>query len=437
MTTTIQDRFRLRRGTAANLATVNEVLLDSEIGLESDTGKFKIGDGTTAWNSLGYYGADKATIAGAETFAVGAGTAQAITATFTPAITELVDGEQFKVRALLANTAAAPTLKVNGLTAHPITKNGGAALVAGDVKGAGHELLLRYVSAGPRFELLNPAVAGGGGTWGGITGTLSAQADLKAALDGKADVSGIVLSGRVATYSSLPATGLSAGNAYLVDADGLIYVWSGSAFPVSGAGMYVGNVAGPVPIASGFTAFGSGLTVTDKIGRLQMAVASGATLRGITQASIAAPYTIDARIGVIGAPMTNDSLWAGIALSNGTAFRAFYAGSYGGAANGAVLRIAVDSWTSSTAFSAAARISTAQFNPSDFYLRITDTGVTRSFYLSSNGKDFVLMYSEASNTWVTPTRFGLVCYNSASNAVTAKVLISSWKVTASVLGDAA
>jgi hypothetical protein len=119
---------------------------------------------TTVQGALNELDAEKATITGAETFAIGAGTAQAITAVFTPAITALVDGEQIKVRAFLANTAAAPTLKVNALTAYPITKNGGFALVAGDIKGVGHELLLRYVAAGPRFELLNPAVSGGGGS---------------------------------------------------------------------------------------------------------------------------------------------------------------------------------------------------------------------------------------------------------------------------------
>lgn len=257
-TTTIDYRFRLRRRTAANWSALNEVLLDSEIGLESDTRKYKIGDGTTAWNSLGYYGDEKATIVGAETFAVAGGTAQAITAAFTPALTTLVDGEQLKVRAFLANTAAAPTLKVNGLTAYPITKNGGAALVAGDIKGVGHELLLRYVSAGPRFELLNPALSAV--TWGSIVGSLPAQTDLKAALDAKADVSGIVLSGRVATYGALPSTGLAAGDAYLVDADGLVYVWSGTAFPAIGGGIFVGTVsASPdnfaIPDAWNYTLF--------------------------------------------------------------------------------------------------------------------------------------------------------------------------------------
>lgn len=51
---TILDRFRCRRGTAAALAAANEIPLDSEIVLESDTGLGKIGDGVTHYNSLLY-----------------------------------------------------------------------------------------------------------------------------------------------------------------------------------------------------------------------------------------------------------------------------------------------------------------------------------------------------------------------------------------------
>jgi hypothetical protein len=108
----------------------------------------------------------KATVPGTETFAIAAGAADALTATFTPALT-LVDGMQIKLRAAAANATTTPTLAIGGGTARAITKQGNLALAAGDIKGAGHELLLRYVAATPRWELLNPAVASGGGGGGG------------------------------------------------------------------------------------------------------------------------------------------------------------------------------------------------------------------------------------------------------------------------------
>ena len=47
-------RFQIRHGTAAEWASVNPILAQSEIGHETDTNKTKLGDGVTAWNSLAY-----------------------------------------------------------------------------------------------------------------------------------------------------------------------------------------------------------------------------------------------------------------------------------------------------------------------------------------------------------------------------------------------
>lgn len=47
-------RIVLRHGTAAEWTAANPVLALGEPGVESDTKKFKIGDGTTAWSSLTY-----------------------------------------------------------------------------------------------------------------------------------------------------------------------------------------------------------------------------------------------------------------------------------------------------------------------------------------------------------------------------------------------
>jgi len=53
--TTIQVKLQIRADTAANWAAVNPVLLANELGLESDTKKFKVGNGSSAWNSLAHF----------------------------------------------------------------------------------------------------------------------------------------------------------------------------------------------------------------------------------------------------------------------------------------------------------------------------------------------------------------------------------------------
>ena len=48
-------RMQQRRGTAAQWTAANPILASGEIGYETDTNKFKIGDGVTVWGSLVYY----------------------------------------------------------------------------------------------------------------------------------------------------------------------------------------------------------------------------------------------------------------------------------------------------------------------------------------------------------------------------------------------
>lgn len=49
-------QIQFRRDTAANWTSNNPTLAAGELGYETDTGQMKIGDGSTAWTSLGYTG---------------------------------------------------------------------------------------------------------------------------------------------------------------------------------------------------------------------------------------------------------------------------------------------------------------------------------------------------------------------------------------------
>lgn len=300
MAEVINYRFRVRRGLAADWTTKNEVLLQGEFGLETDTTKLKIGDGSTPWNSLPYLNESAS-----EPFAVAGGTANALTASFTPVVTALTDGEQIKVRAAAANTSTAPTLAVDALTARTIAKNGNKPLAAGDIKGAGHELLLRYVAATtPRFELLNPASSSGGVSsivaGAGITiddtipeapvihndGVRGLSAGVGIGIDNTDPVhpvihndgvrglvagtgididatdphapeiintrAGLDPDGVAATYAALPTPpGEGTGAVYYVQADGLFYIYDGSTWPAEGDGLDVRGGGGMSFITGG------------------------------------------------------------------------------------------------------------------------------------------------------------------------------------------
>lgn len=57
----VVTQIQVRRGTASQWTSANPTLASGEWGFESDTGKVKIGNGSTAWNSLGYTGAGTVT----------------------------------------------------------------------------------------------------------------------------------------------------------------------------------------------------------------------------------------------------------------------------------------------------------------------------------------------------------------------------------------
>lgn len=86
------NKIQTRRDTAANWASVNPVLSQGEKGIETDIfpPKYKIGDGSTAWNSLGYGEASSAvsiSVAGNSNVTLTTLQASANIITFTGALT--------------------------------------------------------------------------------------------------------------------------------------------------------------------------------------------------------------------------------------------------------------------------------------------------------------------------------------------------------------
>jgi hypothetical protein len=52
----VNTLMQIRRGTASAWTSANPVLAEGEWGFETDTGKVKVGNGSTAWTSLSYFG---------------------------------------------------------------------------------------------------------------------------------------------------------------------------------------------------------------------------------------------------------------------------------------------------------------------------------------------------------------------------------------------
>jgi len=89
--------------------------------------------------------------------AVAVNTGDSLWATLTPAITALTNGLVLHIRASAANTTTTPTFNAGYGGSIGIIKGNGLALVAGDIAGAGHWLMLQYDSALTKWVLLNPA----------------------------------------------------------------------------------------------------------------------------------------------------------------------------------------------------------------------------------------------------------------------------------------
>ena len=89
-------QIQLRRDSSTNWTSANPTLALGELGLETDGYKYKIGDGATAWTSLGY-----AELAGTDVFTINEQTGTAYT---------LVAGDAGKL--IKMTNAAANTLTV-------------------------------------------------------------------------------------------------------------------------------------------------------------------------------------------------------------------------------------------------------------------------------------------------------------------------------------
>jgi len=112
--------IRNRRDTAANWTSNDPTLEDGQLGFETDTGKYKLGDGSTEWTSLSYPDSPGATV-----------TFQLAASDLTTALTTGTNKAYFRVPRGFTLTAVRASLLVaaaSGTVTVDINKNGTTVL---------------------------------------------------------------------------------------------------------------------------------------------------------------------------------------------------------------------------------------------------------------------------------------------------------------------
>ena len=142
----VQTQIQTRRGTAASWTSTNPTLAAGEIGFETDTGKFKIGNGSTAWASLAY---------ATNGSAVSPLTTKGDLYTYSTADARLAVGAN-------GETLVADSSTSTGLRYQATTAAGKNAIINGgmDVWQRGTSGTTRGYNSADRYFLNNPGVAG-------------------------------------------------------------------------------------------------------------------------------------------------------------------------------------------------------------------------------------------------------------------------------------
>jgi hypothetical protein len=202
------------------------------------------------------------------------------------------------------------------------------------------------------------------------------------------------------------------------------------------------NIMGPgsVPTTTGFTFGNQGTTtVTQKSNRLVFSVPdSNPTVeyRVYYVAYPTPPFTIDLAAAIVGFNTDSNGNNVGIAFLNSSTGAAHsFDYEWVGNAGASQGDTNVNAWTNFTTFGSQLASRNVTASMGTHFLRATDDGTNRDFYVSANGVDFVLMYTEADSA-ITVNAVGISLYNNSGGISFAPndiVSVYNWTITNSIL----
>lgn len=212
-------KIQFRRGTASEWSTNNPILSQGEAGWETDTGRFKVGNGLTPWNSLVYSSGVTGPTGPTPTVNIGT------TSTLNPGS-----------NATVTNSGSATAAVLNfGI---PIGATGPQGLLGptGPTGPTGAQGITG--PTGAASQVTGPTGPTGPTGAQGVTGPTGADSNVTGPTGptGPQGPQGvpITLVGSVPLVADLPSTGNSLNDAYIVDEDGDVYVWDGAAWYSAG-----------------------------------------------------------------------------------------------------------------------------------------------------------------------------------------------------------
>jgi hypothetical protein len=130
----VVTQIQIRRGTASQWTSANPTLAAGEWGFETDTNKGKIGNGSTAWNSLSYIlGVGDIDGVTAGTGLTGGGTSGTVTLAIDSTVATLSGSQTLTNKTISGANNTLSSIGNSSLTNSSITINGTAVSLGGSV----------------------------------------------------------------------------------------------------------------------------------------------------------------------------------------------------------------------------------------------------------------------------------------------------------------